>query len=80
MAIASINPATGETLREFAALTQEEIERSWQRQERVSFYRASSFGSRGAILVAAADLLQQEADALARTITLEMGKPLGSPR
>ncbi len=81
MAIASINPATGETLREFAALTQEEIESKLAAAESAfRFYRASSFRSRGAILVAAADLLQQEADTLARTITLEMGKPIGAAR
>ena len=67
MAIASINPATGEMLREFAALTQEEVENKLAAAESAfRFYRASSFEARGAILVAAADLLQQEADSARR--------------
>ena len=81
MAIASINPANGEMLREFAALTQEEVENKLAAAESAfRLYRTSSVGARGAILVAAADLLQQEADALAGNITLEMGKPIGAAR
>jgi succinate-semialdehyde dehydrogenase/glutarate-semialdehyde dehydrogenase len=81
MAIASINPATGETLREFAALTEDEIERKLAAAARAfRLYRGSSFTKRAAILLAAADLLEREVDALARTITLEMGKPIGAAR
>ena len=81
MAIASINPATGETLREFAALTEEEIERKLAEAERAfRLYRGSSFATRAAILLTAADLLEREVDGLARTITLEMGKPIGAAR
>jgi succinate-semialdehyde dehydrogenase/glutarate-semialdehyde dehydrogenase len=81
MAIASINPATGETWREFNALTKEEIERKLGAAE-TAFrkHRATSGRARAAILSAAADLLEQEVDDLARIITLEMGKPIGASR
>ncbi|MGH8093396.1 MAG: NAD-dependent succinate-semialdehyde dehydrogenase [Chthoniobacterales bacterium] len=81
MAIASINPATGEMLREFAALTGKEIEPRLAAAERAfRLFRGSSFEARAAILLTAADLLQQEVDSLARIITLEMGKPIGAAR
>ena len=81
MAIASINPATGESLREFAALTEDEIERKLAAAARAfRLYRGSSFAKRAAILLTAADLLEREVDTLARMITLEMGKPIGAAR
>ena len=81
MAIASINPTTGETLQEFSELTAAEIEQKLAAAERAfRTHRRSSFAERAAILTAAADLLEQEVDALARTMTLEMGKPIGAAR
>ena len=81
MAIASTNPATGETLREFKALTEAEIEEKLALAEKAfQRHRKSSLGQRAAILSKAADLLEQEVDALARVITLEMGKPIGAAR
>src|SRR5947207_15461286 len=79
MAIASINPATRETLREFNSLTNEEIEQKLTAAETAfRIHRGTTFSERAAILSAAADLLEREVDALARTITLEMGKPTGA--
>ena len=81
MAIASINPATGETLREFNALTDAEIEEKLVAAERAfRTHRGTTFSQRAAILLAAADLLEREVESLARTITLEMGKPIGAAR
>ncbi len=40
----------------------------------------SSFAERAAILEAAAQLLENEVDSLARTMTLEMGKPIAAAR
>lgn len=81
MAIASINPATGERLREFEPLTEAELERKLAAAD-AAFrgHRKTSFVDRAAILSAAADLLEQEVDALARVATLEMGKPIGAAR
>jgi len=75
MTIASINPATGEKLKEFPALDDGEIEKRLERAERAFVhYRRRSFAERAELLTAAASLLEQEKDKLARTITLEMGK------
>jgi succinate-semialdehyde dehydrogenase / glutarate-semialdehyde dehydrogenase len=75
MAIASINPATGETLKEFTAFTDDEIEKRLKRAERAfTHHRRRPFAKREQLMMAAASLLEQEKDKLARTMTLEMGK------
>ncbi len=75
MAIVSINPTTGETLKEFSAFNDEEIEKRLKRAERAfAHHRRSPFSKRAQFMMAVASLLEQEKDRLARTITLEMGK------
>ena len=75
MAIASINPATGETLKEFPAFNDDEIEQRLKRAERAfTHHRRRPFAKREQLMMAAASLLEQEKDKLARTMTLEMGK------
>jgi succinate-semialdehyde dehydrogenase / glutarate-semialdehyde dehydrogenase len=81
MAITSINPATGETLREYQDVSAGAIEHKLATAARAfRAYRRSGFSERAAILQEAADLLEQEVDTFARTITLEMGKPIGAAR
>jgi succinate-semialdehyde dehydrogenase / glutarate-semialdehyde dehydrogenase len=81
MAITSINPATGETLREYQELNAAAVEQKLATAARASrTHRQRTFSERAAILQEAADLLEQEVDALARTITLEMGKPIVAAR
>jgi succinate-semialdehyde dehydrogenase/glutarate-semialdehyde dehydrogenase len=75
MPIASINPATGEKLKDFSAFNDAEIEKRLNRAERAfSHHRREPFEKRAQLMMAAASLLEQEKDQLARTITLEMGK------
>src|SRR6184192_4298904 len=75
MAIASINPTTGEKLKEFPAFNDEEIEKLLKRAEHAfTHHRRQPFAKRGQLMMAAASLLEQERDKLARTMTLEMGK------
>ncbi len=75
MAIASINPATGEKLKEFAAFDDAEIEKRLKRaEEAFAHHRREPFAKRAQLMMAAASLLEQEKDRLARTMTLEMGK------
>jgi succinate-semialdehyde dehydrogenase/glutarate-semialdehyde dehydrogenase len=75
MAIASINPATGEKLKEFAAFDDAEIEKRLKRAEKAfAHHRREPFAKRAQLMMAAASLLEQEKDRLARTMTLEMGK------
>ncbi len=75
MAITSINPATGEKLKEFSAFDDNEIEKRLKRADRAfAHHRREPFAKRAQLLMAAASLLEQEKEELARTITLEMGK------
>ncbi len=75
MAIASINPATGEKLKEFSPFDDSEIEKRLRRAEDASRkYRRVAFSRRSELMEAMAELLLQEKDNLARIITLEMGK------
>jgi succinate-semialdehyde dehydrogenase / glutarate-semialdehyde dehydrogenase len=75
MAIASINPATGERLKEFTAFNDAEIEKRLKRAEKAfQQHRRESFPKRAQLLVEVATLLEREKSELARTMTLEMGK------
>ncbi len=79
MAIASINPATGETLRTFAPLSAEQIEEKL-RLAAGAFerYRRTTFAQRAECMWRAAEIFQAERDTLGRLATLEMGKPLAA--
>ena len=75
MAIASVNPATGEKLKEFAAFSDSEIEKRLKLAEHAfAHHRRRPFAKRAQLMMTAAGLLDQEKDKLAVTITLEMGK------
>ena len=77
MAIASINPATGETLKEFKALDDREIEQRLQgAADAFARYRGEPFTKRAQFMVAVASLLEREKHKLAQIITMEMGKLL----
>jgi succinate-semialdehyde dehydrogenase/glutarate-semialdehyde dehydrogenase len=75
MAITSINPATGEKLKDFQGFNDAEVEKRLKRAERAfNHHRREPFSKRGQLLMAAASMLEQERKRFARTITLEMGK------
>jgi succinate-semialdehyde dehydrogenase/glutarate-semialdehyde dehydrogenase len=79
MAIASINPATGEKLKEFPAFNDDEIEKRLKRAEQAyAHHRREPFAKRAQLMIAAAALLEQEKEKWARIMTLEMGKLLGA--
>jgi succinate-semialdehyde dehydrogenase/glutarate-semialdehyde dehydrogenase len=81
MAIATINPATGETLKSYDELTDEEVERCLAMAARAhASYRLTSFGARAGWLRRAADILDAERDQIAAMMTTEMGKTLASAR
>ncbi|HTQ56812.1 MAG TPA: NAD-dependent succinate-semialdehyde dehydrogenase [Bryobacteraceae bacterium] len=79
MAIASINPATGETLRTFEPLSAAELEQKLALAA-AAFpgYRKTSFTERARWLLNAAGILEKEKQEFGRTMTLEMGKTLKS--
>jgi succinate-semialdehyde dehydrogenase / glutarate-semialdehyde dehydrogenase len=77
MAIATVNPATGETIKAFDPLSAEEIEAKLARaDEAFRSYRLTSFAERAGWMRAAADILDSEADSIAAVMTTEMGKTL----
>jgi succinate-semialdehyde dehydrogenase/glutarate-semialdehyde dehydrogenase len=77
MAIASINPATGEVLKTFDPLTSAQIEQKLQLATTAfRIYRRTSFADRASKMTRAAEILEKEKDECARLMTLEMGKPL----
>jgi len=75
MPIASINPATGEKLKDFSAFDDSEIEKRLSRAENAfRKYRRTTFTERTELLHGVAELLFQEKNKFAEIITLEMGK------
>ena len=77
MAIQTLNPATGQVEKTFEAHTSEEVEsRIAQTHEAHDVLRKTSFAERAEWARATADLLEADADGLARTMTIEMGKPI----
>ena len=77
MPLQSINPATGEVLRTFAPITDEALRaRIGQAAEAAATQRALPLEHRTLYLRKLGSLLEGEAAELARTVTLETGKPL----
>jgi len=77
MAIATVNPATGETIKTFDPLAVEELEAKLARADATfQSYRLTTFAQRAEWMQEAADILDKEADAIAAVMTTEMGKTL----
>jgi len=73
----SINPATGDVLETFAETSPDALEGILERADRASRdWRRRPVAERAERLWAAARLLRERKDAYARTMALEMGKPL----
>lgn len=81
MAIATIDPTTGKTLRTFAPHDAAEIERRLARAASAfDVHRRRSLPDRAAALRRAADLLDAEREPLARIAVQEMGKTIRAAR
>jgi succinate-semialdehyde dehydrogenase/glutarate-semialdehyde dehydrogenase len=81
MAIATINPATGETLKTFEPLTDDVLEDKIARASTAfASYRLTSVEDRVGWLRAAADVLDADTDDVAALMTTEMGKTLASAK
>ena len=79
MAIATINPATGKTLKTFDPLSADEIERKISRAaELFPKFSRLSFAERAKMMMKAAEILESEKKELAELMTTEMGKTLRS--
>jgi succinate-semialdehyde dehydrogenase / glutarate-semialdehyde dehydrogenase len=79
--IATINPATGETLKTFDPMPPEQIESRLATAVRgFAELRGASFAQRAGWMRAAADILDAERDGIAATMTTEMGKTLAAAK
>jgi succinate-semialdehyde dehydrogenase/glutarate-semialdehyde dehydrogenase len=79
MAIATINPATGEVLKTFEPLSAAQIEHKLQlAASAFRKHRRTPFAERASKMMRAAEILEKEKDECAHLMTLEMGKPLKS--
>src|ERR1035438_6564842 len=79
--IATVNPATGETIATFDPLTESQLEEKLARADAAfRSYRRTAFRERARCMTRAAEILEAEQDALARIMTLEMGKPIAAAR
>ena len=77
MPIATINPATGETLRTFQPLTPEQLEARLQcAADAYQRHRRTTFADRARLMLNAAEILEGEKEAFGRLMVTEMGKPL----
>ncbi len=79
MAIATINPATGQLLKSFEPLTNSQIEIKLQKAiDAFAGYRKVPFRQRAEWMVKAAAILENEKEAFAKAMTTEMGKTFRS--
>jgi len=79
MAIATVNPATGEVIKKFDALTDTQVdEKIANAAKAFQSYRKTSFADRARWMTKAAEILETEKEPIGRLMTLEMGKTLPS--
>src|SRR3954470_4011275 len=81
MAIATINPATGETLKTYEPLSDEALEDKIGRAASAwASYRLTTPEQRAGCPTAAAEGLDRDTDTVAELMTTEMGKTLASAK
>src|SRR5260370_12605492 len=79
MAIASINPATGEVLKTFESLSDAQMEVKLQKAaDTFLSYRKVPFAERTRMMLKAAAILDGEKEIFAKIMTTEMGKTFRS--
>ncbi|MBE9129749.1 MULTISPECIES: NAD-dependent succinate-semialdehyde dehydrogenase [unclassified Coleofasciculus] len=79
MGIATINPATGETIKTFEPLSKESIESKLAVAQQVfESYRQTPMTQRAEWLNAAAEILERDKVRFGKIMTTEMGKPIKS--
>src|SRR3979490_1370534 len=77
MAIATINPATGETIKTFEAFTDSQVDQKIGRAAEVfQTFHKLPFAERARMMIKAAEILESEKESLGRLMTTEMGKTL----
>ena len=77
MPIASVNPATGQTLRTFDPLTAGQLDSRLQcAADAFRRHRRTSFAERSRCMLKVAEILESEKETFGRLMVTEMGKPL----
>src|SRR5438477_7608002 len=77
--VASINPFTGELLRQYEQHSDQDIESKLQlASESFRKYRKLPFAERARMMVRAAEILEKDKETFGRLMTQEMGKTLKS--
>ncbi len=81
MAIATVNPATGETVKTYGEMSEADVERCLAvAAAAAASYRLTSFDARAGWMRQAAGILDDEQDQIAAMMTTEMGKTLAAAR
>jgi succinate-semialdehyde dehydrogenase/glutarate-semialdehyde dehydrogenase len=81
MAIATLNPTTGEPVEVFEAHDAAEVQRRiTQAAQAAETLRQTTFDERAEWMNATADILEADVERAARMLTLEMGKPIAQAR
>src|SRR5262245_7150337 len=81
MAIATLNPATGELVKRFAPLSSADVDRKvGAAAAAAARWRATPLEERAAVVRRAGALLERDGDRYAALMTLEMGKTLRSAK
>ncbi len=81
VAIATINPATGETVKAYGEMSEADVERCLAAAAAAhTSYRLTSFDDRARWMRRAAEILDGERDQIAAMMTTEMGKTLPAAR
>jgi len=74
MPIASVNPATGETIKTFESLDEAQIDDKLQRgADTFSSFHRTAFRERESMMTRAAEILETEKNDFARLMTVENG-------
>jgi succinate-semialdehyde dehydrogenase/glutarate-semialdehyde dehydrogenase len=77
----SINPYTGQSVKTFVQLTNEQLEAKIARSSSTyETWKKTSYAHRAAIIAKAAELMHAHVDKFARHATIEMGKLIGESR
>jgi len=81
VALRSVNPATGQTVHEYAEAAEQEVSAVLSEAARAfADWKTTAFDARAAHLRRAGQVLLARQDELARLMALEMGKPLAQGR
>ncbi len=81
MSWTAINPATEEPLHEYPLMSRPDVERIVEDAHSAHrAWRRTDFGHRATLMRRAAEVIRERKEEYARTITLEMGKPIGEAR